>query len=50
MAAMVPVIITEMAKDNRNGCRRGKLRSHERTEGGSGFFLSRADGKPLGSP
>ena len=48
MAATVPVIIVEMTKENRNGCRRAKLRGHEKTEGGGGFF-SRADCNPSGS-
>jgi len=49
MAATVPVIITEMAKDNRNGYRRAKLRGHEKIEG-KGDFFSWVDGNPLGSP
>ena len=44
----MPVIMTEMATDDRIRCRRTKLGNDGEAEGSNGFF-SWADGDPLGS-
>ena len=45
---MVAVIAAKTTTDNRNACRRIKLRSDEKTKGGDGFLLG-AGGNPSGS-